>query len=64
MGVFMRKALSKQKQFYIYELMRTGQFVNPDLLSQWTVSDLRHEYEKNKSRRKRNGGDDVESASS
>nr|WP_231883465.1 MULTISPECIES: hypothetical protein [unclassified Anoxybacillus] len=44
--------------------MRTGQFVNPDLLSQWTVSDLRHEYEKNKSRRKRNGGDDVESASS
>ncbi|WP_246364166.1 Fur-regulated basic protein FbpA [Anoxybacteroides tepidamans] len=59
----MRRAILKQKQFYIYELIKTG-FFDSDSLYQWTISELRHEYERSVGRRKRKRGDHFESASS
>lgn len=63
MGNLMRRAILKQKQFYIYELMKTG-FFDSDSLHQWTISELRHEYERNIAFRKKKRGDHFESASS
>ncbi|SFA40546.1 Fur-regulated basic protein A [Parageobacillus thermantarcticus] len=52
MGKFMRMAITKQKQFYIYELLKTGLFPDANTLQQWTVRELRHEYERHKLRKK------------
>jgi hypothetical protein len=45
MGKLMRTAIGKQKRFYIGELLKTGLFPNIAALQQWTISELRREYE-------------------
>lgn len=52
MGKLMRMAITKQKQFYIYKLLKTGLFSDASALQQWTISELRHEYERHKLRKK------------
>jgi hypothetical protein len=64
MGNLIRRAVFKQKQFYIYELMKTGLFLDSDSLAQWTVSELRREYEQSIAQQKEKRMDDLESASS
>jgi len=56
MGDLIRSALLKQKQFYIYKLMKAGLFFDSDSLHQWTVSELRHEYERSVGRRRKKRG--------
>ncbi|MBA2875971.1 Fur-regulated basic protein FbpA [Thermaerobacillus caldiproteolyticus] len=46
MGKLIRTAIIKQKQFYIYKLLKTGLFPDANALRQWTVSELRREYER------------------
>ncbi|NNU93514.1 Fur-regulated basic protein FbpA [Geobacillus sp. NFOSA3] len=41
----MRAAITKQKRFYIDKLLQTGLFHDSATLKQWTVSELRREYE-------------------
>lgn len=53
MGNLFQKAIAKQKQFYIYELIKTGMFTDMSSLTQWTVKELRHEYERNVLQRKK-----------
>jgi hypothetical protein len=64
MGNLIRRAVFKQKQFYIYELMKTGLFLDSDSLAQWTVSELRREYEQSIAQRKKKRRAYLESASS
>ncbi|WP_081432643.1 Fur-regulated basic protein FbpA [Geobacillus thermodenitrificans] len=46
MGKWMRSAIQRQKQFYIQQLMQSG-FVNDhERLEQWTMAELRREYER------------------
>ncbi|GGJ58227.1 curli biogenesis system outer membrane secretion channel CsgG [Anoxybacillus voinovskiensis] len=52
MGKLLQNALQKQKQFYIYELTKTGMF-EFDSLNRWTVTELRREYEQNRTRQKK-----------
>ncbi|MCZ0755766.1 Fur-regulated basic protein FbpA [Anoxybacillus sp. J5B_2022] len=52
MGKLLQNALQKQKQFYIYELTKTGMF-EFDSLNRWTVTELRREYERNRTRQKK-----------
>lgn len=52
MGKLMRTAIIKQKQFYIYELLKTGLFPDANALQQWTIRELRHEYERHQLQKK------------
>ncbi|BDG47514.1 Fur-regulated basic protein FbpA [Parageobacillus sp. KH3-4] len=55
MGKLMRTAIIKQKQFYIYELLKTGLFPDANALQQWTIRELRHEYERHQLQKNRGG---------
>ncbi|WP_035099061.1 Fur-regulated basic protein FbpA [Anoxybacteroides tepidamans] len=46
MGSLIREAVLRQKQFYIGKLLRLGIFSNDTSLQQWTISELRREYER------------------
>ncbi|MED4904810.1 Fur-regulated basic protein FbpA [Parageobacillus thermoglucosidasius] len=55
MGKLLRTAITKQKQFYIYKLLQTGLFPDASVLQQWTVRELRHEYEQHPLQKNRGG---------
>jgi hypothetical protein len=55
MGKLMRTAITKQKRFYIDKLLQTGLFHDSAALQQWTVSELRREYEQYETRIKKQG---------
>ncbi|WP_374719380.1 Fur-regulated basic protein FbpA [Parageobacillus toebii] len=55
MGKLMRAAITKQKRFYIDRLLQTGLFHDSAALKQWTVSELRREYEQYGIRMKKRG---------
>ena len=45
MGTWMRSAVRKKKQFYIEQLVRFGLAADRDRLEEWTMAELRREYE-------------------
>ncbi|KYD28879.1 MULTISPECIES: Fur-regulated basic protein FbpA [Anoxybacillaceae] len=57
MGKLMRAAITKQKRFYIDKLLQTGLFHDSAALKQWTVSELRREYEQYGIRMKKRGNE-------
>ncbi|WPZ16893.1 Fur-regulated basic protein FbpA [Geobacillus subterraneus] len=46
MGKWMRSAVWRQKQFYIQQLMQAGLTDGRERLEQWTMAELRREYER------------------
>jgi len=46
MGKRMRSAIQRQKQFYIQQLMQSGLVGDHERLEQWTMAELRREYER------------------
>ncbi|MGJ3203946.1 Fur-regulated basic protein FbpA [Geobacillus thermoleovorans] len=46
MGTWMRSAVRKKKQFYIEQLVRFGLAADRDRLEEWTMAELRREYER------------------